>query len=799
VVQILPESGGGQRNGGNGDNGGTSLSSLAALSARPFASVDEAIDAVLRLMSDWIGIRLSMIHRLEGDNIVVSHIHDRMGLGIQPPVTVPRTATFCDTVLNTLRPLIVLDADIDPYRSLPGKQLVGTKTYIGVPIILSDSRLFGTLCAHDRRSLDLGAHEIDLMLVLARLVASHIERDEAARIEADSARRLAVRNAELAEAVQQLSVLQEITESIAAQLDLKSLLETVAESAVRLLGAHAGAISLVGESLDAPRRLTATYNLPQRLQTEDLPAREGLMGQVIAARGPVIVERYGKLASPLPHSAFHQLAPWVAVPIWSRNEIVGTFGIGGNDPNRVFGDRDVQLLTLLAKHAAVAIENARLYAASRELGAAEERNRLAAEIHDTLAQSLLALTFQLRAARGLVVTSPDRAVAEILEAEERVRGALEEARRSVWNLGPASLEAGTLVEALQGELAASERSGLPGRLIVSGSARPLPAEIQLALFRTAQEALANARKHAHAKRAEVVLDFGPALVTLIVGDDGVGFDAAAVSRRGPRPDGGYGLIGMADRLRLVGGSVSIESDPTHFSGTRVTATVRYEGHTRPAIPRLSAPSRPVKQIRVVVADDHPATRSGIAGILSQQADIEVVATAANGEEALALVETLRPDVLMIDLRMPKLSGVEAIARLGRLGVSTKAVAVTTFAQDELVFQAMRAGARGYLLKDASPDDLVSAVRVVSTGGTLLTPIVAGKLAEGLSHQERLTTREREVLALLARGLPDKEIAGQLGTSVKTANFHAANVIAKLGAQNRAEAVRLAYERGLLTE
>lgn len=799
MLPILPEGGSGQRMASGSETGEPPLSSLAALSARPFESLDDLIDTALRLLSDWLGIRLSMIHRLEGDTIVVSHIHDRLGLGIRPPVTVPRSATFCDAVLSTLQPLIVPDADLEPYRGLPAKQIVGTKTYIGVPIILSDSRLFGTLCAHDRRPLDLGQHEIDLMLVLARLVASHVERDEVARIEADSTRRLALRNAELAEAVQQLSVLQEITESIAAQLDLKSLLETVVESAVRLLGAHAGAISLLGESLDAPRRLTATYNLPQSLQSEELPARRGLMGQVIAARGPVIVERYDQLTSPLPHSAFHELGPWVAVPIWWQDQILGTFGIGAKDPARVFGDRHVQLLTLLAKHAAVAIENACLYAASRELGAAEERNRLAAEIHDTLAQSLLALTFELRAARGLVVTSPDRAVAEILEAEERVRGTLEEARRSVWNLGPASLEAGTLVEALQGELAAAERGGLPGRLVVSGSARPLPAEIQLALFRTAQEALANARKHARAGRAEVVLDYGPSLVTLTVGDDGIGFDHAAVTRRGPRPDGGYGLVGMADRLRLVGGAVTIESDPTRFAGTRVTATVPYALATRPSVPRLPTHGHPVKQIRVVVADDHPATRAGIAGILSQQADIEVVATAADGDEALALVETLRPDVLMIDLRMPKLGGVEAIARLGKLRVPTKAVAVTTFAQDELVFQAMRAGARGYLLKDASPDDLVAAVRVVSAGGTLLTPIVTGKLAEGLSHQERLTTREREVLALLARGLPDKEIAAQLGTSVKTANFHAANVIAKLGAQNRTEAVRLAYERGLLTE
>jgi DNA-binding NarL/FixJ family response regulator len=218
------------------------------------------------------------------------------------------------------------------------------------------------------------------------------------------------------------------------------------------------------------------------------------------------------------------------------------------------------------------------------------------------------------------------------------------------------------------------------------------------------------------------------------------------------------------------------------------------GHVQPV-----AKAKEGKSIRVIVADDHPATRAGIAGILGQQDGITVVATAANGEEALALVEALRPEVLMIDLRMPVLSGVETIARMTKMGLTTRAVAVTTFVQDELIYQAMRAGARGYLLKDASPEDLASAVRIVSAGGTLLTPVVAGKLAEGFASHDRLTARERQVLDLLARGLSDKEIASELGMSVKTASFHAANTIAKLGAQNRAESVRVAYERGLLQD
>jgi DNA-binding NarL/FixJ family response regulator/signal transduction histidine kinase len=771
---------------------------VAALSATPFSSLDEVIGATLKLMSDLIGVKLSMIHRLEGDTIIVSHVYDRIGLGLTPPVTIKRTDTFCDVVLENIAPLIVLDADVEPWVHMLGKQIVGTKSYIGVPILLNDHRLFGTLCAHDRRALDLRQEEIDLMLVLARFVASHIERDDALSRQERSTQRLAERNTELAAANQQLRALNEIAESIGASLDLHTLLQTVIASAVELLDVHGGAISLIGEDLDSPRQLTATFNLPTMLETEEIPARSGLMGQVVAARGPVIIERYDQLDAPLQHSFFHELAPWIAVPIWWGGEIIGTFGLGSGNPSRVFNERDIDSLTQLAKHAAVAIENTRLYAASRELGAAEERNRLAAEIHDTLAQSLLTLTFQLRTARGFISSAPDRAAGELAEAEQHTRAALDEARRSVWNLGPASLEAGSLIEALQGELAASERNGLPGRMIVNGAACPLHAETQLALFRVAQEALANARKHAAAGRAELSLDYGPNDIRLTIVDDGRGFDPERIKARTPRREGGYGLMGMAERVQRIGGALTIESNP-ESGGARITARLPYQPPIRTSGQPFVAVEPQASSIRVIVADDHPATRAGIAGILGQQEGITVVATAGNGEEALSLVEALQPDVLMIDLRMPKLSGVEAIARLAKLGVPTRAVAVTTFAQDELVFQAMRAGARGYLLKDATPEELASAVRVVHAGGTLLTPVVAGKLAEGLASNERLTGRERQVLELLARGLSDKEIAVELQMSVKTANFHVGNTIAKLGAQNRAEAVRLAYERGLLED
>jgi DNA-binding NarL/FixJ family response regulator/two-component sensor histidine kinase len=488
----------------------------------------------------------------------------------------------------------------------------------------------------------------------------------------------------------------------------------------------------------------------------------------------------------------------VAVPIWWQDEIIGTFGIAGKDPTLSFGEREIASLNLLAKHLAVAIENARLYAASRDLGASEERNRLAREIHDTLAQSLLALTFQLRTARGHVGHEPERAVAELTEAEERARTAVEEARRSVWNLGPAALETGTMVEALQGEVAAVERDGIAGRLVVTGSPRPLPAEGQLALLRVTQEALANVRKHAAASRVELELAFGTTEASLVVSDNGRGFEPDEVRDRTPSAGSGFGLRGMGERLRLAGGRFAVESAPG--TGTRVSATVSYQPMTRS--PRSAPPAglaTPARQLRVVIADDHPAVRAGLAALLDAEPDITVVGQAGDGEQALSLVAKLQPDVLLVDLRMPNLPGVETIRRLSQLGGRTRAIAVTTFSQDEFVLQALRAGARGYLLKDAGGEELAVAVRTVAAGGTLLDPEVAGKLAEGLVATDRLTAREREVLALIGEGLSDKEIAGRIGTSAKTANFHVGNVLSKLGAQNRTEAVRLAYERGLLVD
>jgi DNA-binding NarL/FixJ family response regulator len=209
------------------------------------------------------------------------------------------------------------------------------------------------------------------------------------------------------------------------------------------------------------------------------------------------------------------------------------------------------------------------------------------------------------------------------------------------------------------------------------------------------------------------------------------------------------------------------------------------------------------KIRVLVADDHPMLREGLVAVLATQPDFEVVGEAADGSEVVRLAKKLQPDVILLDLEMPGVDGVAALERLRNAGSEARAVVFTAYDTDERILGALRAGAQGYLLKGASRAEIFDAIRVVNSGGSLLQPVVTSKLLESMSRDEQreeiepLTPRELEVLALLARGQKNAEIAGRLFISERTVKFHVSSILAKLGAGNRTEAVALATRRGLI--
>ena len=254
-------------------------------------------------------------------------------------------------------------------------------------------------------------------------------------------------------------------------------------------------------------------------------------------------------------------------------------------------------------------------------------------------------------------------------------------------------------------------------------------------------------------------------------------------------------------------------------------------------------------IRIVLVDDHPIVREGSRAVLETQPDFEVVGEAANGQEALNLAVTLQPDILLLDLEMPIVDGVETIRQLSRQAPRLRILVFTAFDDEERIISAVQAGAHGYLLKGAPREELFNAIRITMQGGSLLQPIVASKLLQHMGpHRnvgaqfiaptpaastapnravpdrpstpaapnratptrlsqhtspisppyEALTERELEVLHLLAQGMPNKEIAAHLVISERTAKFHVSSIMGKLGATNRTEAVSLAAQKGLIS-
>jgi DNA-binding NarL/FixJ family response regulator len=213
-------------------------------------------------------------------------------------------------------------------------------------------------------------------------------------------------------------------------------------------------------------------------------------------------------------------------------------------------------------------------------------------------------------------------------------------------------------------------------------------------------------------------------------------------------------------------------------------------------------------LRVVVADDQAMVRAGFRSLLNEEPDLEVVGEAADGEQAVAAVRRFRPDVALMDIRMPTVDGLEATRRIVADGLATRILILTTFDLDEYVYEGLRAGASGFLLKDASPEQLIAAIHVVAEGEAVLAPTVTRRVVEAFARipaaddalraaLESLTAREREVLRLLARGRSNAEIARELFVSEATAKTHVRHVLSKLDLRDRVQAVVFAYESGLV--
>jgi DNA-binding NarL/FixJ family response regulator len=212
-------------------------------------------------------------------------------------------------------------------------------------------------------------------------------------------------------------------------------------------------------------------------------------------------------------------------------------------------------------------------------------------------------------------------------------------------------------------------------------------------------------------------------------------------------------------------------------------------------------------IRVVLVDDQTLVRRGIRSLLELSGDIGIVAEAGDGDEALAVIRRERPDAVLLDVRMPKRTGIEVLQEMQRAGDLPPTILLTTFDDDEALLDGVKAGARGYLLKDVSLEQLTDAIRTVAGGGTLIRPAVTERVLRGLEHVRRdfesldppdpLTRRELEILRLMAGGYSNREIADALGTAEGTVKNHASSILSKLGVRDRTRAVLKALELGYI--
>ncbi len=419
--------------------------------------------------------------------------------------------------------------------------------------------------------------------------------------------------------------------------------------------------------------------------------------------------------------------------------------------------------------------------------------RIAQDLHDVVAHNVSLMVVQ---AQALGVTVDDERVVEATDViADLGRQAMTEMHRTLRLLRDQDGEAAQ--RAPQPSLAnldklieQSRASGMAVELTVEGEPRPLAQTVDLSAFRIVQEALTNVIKHAGRAHTKVIVAFRADRLELRITDTGDGPLPSPLGRDG-RP-GRRGARG--DRDARAGGPVRRDAD--RGAGHRP----RLRGHGRPPLQR----SRRVT-LRVVIADDQPMMRAGFRAVLEATGDIVVVAEAANGEEAVRLAGEQAPDVVLMDIRMPVMDGIEATRRLPRQRV----LILTTFGLDEYIIDALRAGASGFLLKDAPTAEVVAAVRAVAAGDAVLSATVTRQLLNQVGRRLpaavsrvpadllALTEREREVLRLLAAGLSNAEIAGALVVSEATVKTHVSHLLGKLGLRDRVQAVIYAYETGLI--
>jgi DNA-binding NarL/FixJ family response regulator/signal transduction histidine kinase len=470
--------------------------------------------------------------------------------------------------------------------------------------------------------------------------------------------------------------------------------------------------------------------------------------------------------------------------------------------------------------------NEQLRRLAAELSSAEqrERKRIALTLHDHLQQILVAAKYGIHHLKQETDDSPLAETAE--RVDQLIQQSLDASRSLTVELSPPVLYDRGLGAALEW-LARHfrEQHGLEVAVEVDPEVRLGNVNVEAFLLQAVRELLFNVVKHAGTNEASVRLARAEEYVTITVEDRGEGCPPEKVASY-VETETGFGLFNIQQRLDLLGGRCEVETAPGRgfrislhapVAGTELETSLSEELQQDKAAagpaPRENAGAP--RTIRVLIADDHRILREGLTGLLRAHADIELVGQAENGVAAVELTRQPCPDVVVMDVSMPRMDGIEATRLLTQevpdrspQASPVRVVMLTTFDLDEYIYSALGNGASGFLLKDTPPEELVRAVRTVASGEALLAPSVTRLLIAQIAETrprlarppelESLSSREREVLLLVAKGLSNTEIAEQLILGEATVKTHVRGMLNKLGVRDRVQAVVLAYESGLVT-
>jgi NarL family two-component system sensor histidine kinase LiaS len=463
-----------------------------------------------------------------------------------------------------------------------------------------------------------------------------------------------------------------------------------------------------------------------------------------------------------------------SVPPLGEDEI----GRLGDQLNRISKKWEEQISSLQR----LSNNNAQLAEKAKYSAVIEERQRLARDLHDAVSQQLFAISMTATAVGRTLDKDFEKAERQIHLIEEMSSAAQSEMRALLLHLRPVHLEGKRLSQGLL-ELLRELQAKVPIEIAWEMDDEiMLPKGIEDHLFRIVQEALSNALRHSKATRLEIKLAHPADAVRLSIRDNGMGFqlDESKITS--------YGLKSMGERVNEIGGSMNVITAP----GMGVRIEIR--------VPILTDLERAIK---VLLVDDHEMVRIGLAAVLGTEEGIEVVGEAGNGQDGIRLALEYNPDVVLMDLVMEGMDGIETTRRLLGQRPDCKVIVLTSFLDDDKIYPVIEAGAFSYLLKTSRASEIAQAIRAAAKGQPILESQVAVKIMNRFRQpkpvhapHEELTEREMEVLRLIASGKSNQDVADALYIGIKTVKFHVTNILAKLGVEDRTQAAIYAFKNGL---